>query len=129
MSKQDIEYLDIYRANFKAKYKATLAKNYTEELFIKTGKENLEFYLENYQKFLDTATKEIKDIGRFFNYVVTNKIPLPVSNIVNNRPIQASNYEQRNYPDEYFDGLYDNFTADEIKAMREANEKDNQTPL
>jgi hypothetical protein len=114
ISKQDIEYLNVYRENFKEKYKATLAKNYTEELFIRTGKENLEFYLENYQKFLDTATKEIKDIGRFFNYVVTNKIPLPISKIVNNRPIQALNYEQRNYPDEYFDGLYDNFTADEI---------------
>jgi len=108
LSKQDIEYLNTYRANFKTKYKATLTKNYVEELFIKTGKENLEFYLENYQKFLDTATQEIKDISRFFNYIVTNKVPLPVSKLINNKPIQATNYEQREYDDDYFNSLYCN---------------------
>lgn len=108
LTKEELEYLKQYNIKFKFKYGSNLESKYLEKIYIEKRKDKLEFYFENYQKFLDSATKDIEDISRFFIYVVTLEKEIPVKYKSNNKPAQALNYEQREYDDEFFDNLYDN---------------------
>ncbi|MDD5589412.1 MAG: helix-turn-helix domain-containing protein [Candidatus Nanoarchaeia archaeon] len=113
ISKKDKEYINKYIAEFKIKYKAVLRQRNLEILFIKKGKEKLDFYLENYSKFLD-STKKIGNISGYFYTTVLEEYPVPkIKEAKVNKPIQATNYEQREYDDEFFDSLYVNL--DEYK--------------
>jgi hypothetical protein len=111
ISKQDMEYLNTYRANFKALYKATLKETNVKELYIEKGKEAMEYYLENYKTFLESSTKGIKNIAGYFYSTVKNEYPIPSHREAKaDKPIQSTNYEQRQYSDEYYNSLYDNVT-------------------
>lgn len=92
--------------------------------WIESNKENdIRFYLNNWSKwdYKDKATK-----AGFFIDLVDNNRTLPAGKkgirTELNKPVQSTNYEQREYDDDYFDSLYDNFTLAQIKAMRKANE-------
>jgi predicted transcriptional regulator len=112
ISKKDKEYINKYRFNFKTKYKAVLKQEYVEQLYIQKGKDKLNFYLENYNKFLESS-KTIKNIAGYFYSTVVNEYPLPIGRENISKPIQATNYEQREYDDDYFDQFYVNL--DEYK--------------
>lgn len=42
----------------------------------------------------------------------------------NSKPIQATNYEQRQYSDEFFDSLYENFQNEQMEQLKESRLKD-----
>lgn len=107
-SKEDTDYLTKYNDEFKDKYGGYLSINHLKELYHYKSKELLNFYLDKYKVFLDSATEDIKDIGKLFYYIVKNEMPLPVKHKSNNKPSQATNYEQRKYDDDFFNNLYEN---------------------
>ena len=112
--KEDLEYINNYISEFKIKYKATLKQDKLKELFIKKGKTKLNLYFNNFDKFLGVTTKEIKNVAGYFYNTVLEEYPLPIiKEKVIDKPIQATNYEQREYDDEFFDSLYVNL--EEIK--------------
>jgi hypothetical protein len=111
LSIEDQEYINLYRANFKTKYGAVLSEKLTKDLFYLKGKKVLDYYLENYKKILDSSKKNIETIAGYFYTTVKNEIPLPVGHTAKpDKPIQAINYEQREYDDDYLNSLYDNVT-------------------
>jgi plasmid replication initiation protein len=59
----------------------------------------IKLYLDNWSKF----TPGINPIG-FFVKACVEKYDIP--KMINNKPVQAMNYEQREYDDEFFDSLY-----------------------
>lgn len=69
-------------------------------------KADIDSYLKNWDKF-KYKTKE-NPVGFFLNCVI-NKIPIPERQQGNYKPSQAYNFEQREYDDEFFESLYDNF--------------------
>lgn len=88
--------------------------------WIELNKErDINFYLNNWSDW-DWKTKTTK--AGFFIDLVDNNRPIPTGEkgirASLDKPIQTTNYEQREYNDDYFDGLYANFTEEEIKAMR-----------
>lgn len=104
-------FLKNYIAEFKKLYKGDFDKKILKNLYISKGEDILNKYLNDYQLFLDASTKEVRDICKLFNYIVTNERGIPVSykpNIKQNKPIQETNYEQREYDDDFFNSLYDN---------------------
>ena len=108
ISKEDLEYINNYISEFKIKYKAVLKQDKIKELFIKKGKDKLDYYLEKYSKFLNTST-EIKNIAGYFYKTVLEEYPTPIVKEKESfKPAQATNYEQREYDDEFFDSLYVN---------------------
>jgi len=108
ISKEDLEYIDNYISEFKIQYKAVLKQDKIKELFIKKGKDKLDYYLEKYSKFLNTST-EIKNIAGYFYKTVLEEYPTPIVKEKESfKPAQATNYEQREYDDEFFDSLYVN---------------------
>lgn len=65
------------------------------------------FYLDNWNKF---DYKRLDNPVGFILYCASNKIPLPqYRRGVGGKPEQATNFEQREYSDEFFESLYDNF--------------------
>jgi len=110
ISKEDLEYINNYISEFKIKYKATLKQDKLKELFIKKGKDKLNTYFDNFEKYLKTS-KEIGNVAGYFYNTVLEEYPVPKNkeqDINNNKPIQATNYEQREYDDEFFESLYVN---------------------
>ena len=69
--------------------------------------ETIAYYLDNWKKF--DSVNMSSEVGFFIDACI-KKYPFPKSKkgMVNNQPIQATNYEQREYDDEFFDGLYIN---------------------
>lgn len=74
----------------------------------KIKKKEIELYLKNWEKF-NYKTKD--DPVAFFMWVVANRkaIPEREEGINNMKPIQSTNFEQREYDDEFFESLYENF--------------------
>ena len=75
----------------------------------KLTKEDIYFYLDNWEKF---DYKRLENPVGFVLHCATNKIPLPQYREgikVSMKPEQATNFEQRQYSDEFFESLYDNF--------------------
>jgi len=75
--------------------------------------ENIKSYLDNWYKF----TPSKNPLG-FFIKACTEKYNIPKT--INNKPPQETNYEQREYDDEFFDSLYKNleYVKDEDGKVR-----------
>lgn len=71
------------------------------------GIDKLRYYLDNYKKF---KISKHNPIG-FLIKAIMEEYPIPnkEKNNYNQKPIQSTNFQQREYDDEYFDSLYDNF--------------------
>jgi plasmid replication initiation protein len=70
-------------------------------------KEDIYYYLDHWDSF---DYKRLKNPVGFLLMCVEDKIPLPVSRAgTGNKPEQSTNFEQREYDDEFFENLYDNF--------------------
>lgn len=63
----------------------------------------MNFYLQNWVKF---ATQNMSSKIGFFVNCVRKGYDLPEQQM--GKPIQAMNYEQRQYDDDYYESLYDN---------------------
>lgn len=78
-------------------------------LLAKSNEQTIKYYLDNWNKF-KTVNMKTK-VGFFINAIIEN-YPFPEvqkgKELVSNKPIQSTNYEQREYDDEYFNSLYDN---------------------
>ena len=112
---EDRSYLNLFRANFKVKYKAVLDEFKLKEVFIDKGKKVLDYYMEHLQEFMDSSTRKIESIAAYFIAAVQREYVLPVGYSGNGQrkstgtpPIQSTNYTQREYSDEFFDSLYSN---------------------
>ena len=83
------------------------SKNAFENLVSTKGVEKVEFYLMQWDKFNCTNKKNIA--GFFYNAVMKDySIPVQARSY-NNKPAQATNYEQREYDDDHYESFYDNF--------------------
>jgi plasmid replication initiation protein len=70
-------------------------------------KEDIYYYLENWEKF---DYKKLNNPVGFLFKCVEDKISLPIHRQgMGNKPEQATNFEQREYDDEFFESLYENF--------------------
>lgn len=83
------------------------------------GIEKIEYYINNYDKF---KSSKHNSVGYFIK-AVEEEYTLPVeykteySTTNNQKPIQSTNFEQRVYDDDFFNGLYDNFRNPETGEM------------
>jgi plasmid replication initiation protein len=68
--------------------------------------EKIHYYLKNWKRF---SHKSKKDPIGFFLSCVINEISIPKEQIGFNKPEQSYNFDQREYDDEFFESLYDNF--------------------
>jgi plasmid replication initiation protein len=96
--KEKIESLTKSKITYKAVYSLLDAK----------GKEKTLYYLNNYKKF---KVNKHNPVG-FLIKAITEEYPIPKEeiNIYNiNKPEQSYNFDQREYDDDYFESLYDNF--------------------
>lgn len=87
----------------------TLNGDRLKELIAKKGLETVEFYIENFYKFIKYA--EVKEPVRLFYTAVMEEYNIPEDpNMYDkNKPIQSTNFDQRVYDDDFFESLYDNF--------------------
>lgn len=107
----------------KEKIDNTIGDNVSDKKIISWIKgekeEEINFYLEHWSKW-DYKTKASKS-GFFIDLVDKNR-PLP-SGVKGQRlldkPIQATNYEQRQYDDDFFNSLYDNNNFESSKKEEE----------
>lgn len=80
--------------------------NSFKKLVKEKGIEKIEFYLDNWHKFDCTGKKSI---AGFFYHAVMGEYELPKQEKgIGFKPIQATNYQQREYDDDYYESLYDN---------------------
>lgn len=86
-----------------------LNKDRLREIISKKGLEVVEFYIENFYKFLRCGN--VKEPVKYFYSAVIEEynIPEETKYFDKNKPIQSTNFEQRKYDDEYFESLYENF--------------------
>jgi plasmid replication initiation protein len=77
--------------------------NALKKLIELKGIEKINYYLDNWNRF-DCSNKS--NIAGFFYKAILEEWEIPQKGFA--RPIQATNYKQREYDDEYFDSLYDN---------------------
>lgn len=99
----------------------TLHKNLIKNLIKKVGKDNIYKYLNKWFDYMQI--KSMKNPAKYFYYCIKNNINIfdEINNLAyaapgstapgNNykKPSQSYNFEQRQYTDEFFDSLYDNF--------------------
>lgn len=96
--KEKIEYLTNGKITYKVVY----------SLLDNKGKEKVFNYLNNYKKF---KVNKHNPTG-FLIKAITEEYPIPKEEIniySQNEPIQSTNFDQREYDDDFFDSLYDNF--------------------
>lgn len=105
----DEKYINFFMKEFKKRYGHNFNKERLIELYKSKGPEILEKYLKDYQKVIDSK-EIIKSIpGLFYSFVKYSwTVSEVLKNLKNNKPVQALNYEQREYDDKFFDNLYDN---------------------
>lgn len=95
-------------AMFKEKTNHVLDFNRTAELINSKGLNVVIYYIEKFDEFLKSTN--IRYPANFFYDIVKNESPIPTKNKMNyKKPEQSYNFEQREYDDDYFDSLYDNF--------------------
>jgi hypothetical protein len=87
----------------------------------KLGYETIKICIDRYLKYIEEKKKEgfnqsLQNGYKFFttgyiDYLDENYIPYEAKyiNNSNNKPIQSTNFEQREYDDDFFESLYDNF--------------------
>jgi hypothetical protein len=98
---------------FKEKYKGNLDESLTKKLILRKGKDKVLKCIDEMEQYVNNADK-VERV--FYDFVVncdTNKYTKgtqynsPGQKFAQgNKPIQATNYEQREYSDEFFDSLY-----------------------
>ena len=105
--KELLEVKDRIESVVRAEVKMNLLEEKIKEGNLK--KEDIYYYLDNWSRF------DYKKIGNPVGFVLhcaENKIPLPQTREgirLSMKPEQATNFEQREYDDEFFESLYDNF--------------------
>lgn len=97
---------------FNKKYNANFDYHKMEKLVYKKGLEVVEECINNFDKYFYNANSVE---GLFFSFCskyntqeAYKQLTKHTNNQNNNKPIQATNYEQRKYDDAFFDSLYDN---------------------
>jgi hypothetical protein len=87
--------------------KAKISRNKLRELLKSHGREKIEYYLDNWYKFDGTHKN---NIAGFFICAIEGNWEFPQSYVVkqSSKPIQATNYYQREYTDEEYEAMYDN---------------------
>jgi plasmid replication initiation protein len=70
------------------------------------GTEKVELYLNNYNKFKNNKHNP----AGFLIKAITDEYEIPVEEKNNyfNKPVQSTNFDQREYDDDFFESLYDN---------------------
>jgi hypothetical protein len=87
------------------------------------GIEKIEYYINNYDKF---KSSKHNSVGYFIK-AVEEEYTLPVEYITeystnnNQKPMQSTNFEQRVYDEEFYEGLYDNFRNPETGVYEYPN--------
>lgn len=97
---------------FNEKYNANFSYAKMEILYYKKGVKIIEKCINDFDKYVNNA-KSVQ--GIFYDFCIKYNTPSQYkintqykNNLNNNKPIQATNYEQRQYDDAFFDSLYDN---------------------
>jgi plasmid replication initiation protein len=80
-----------------------------KELINKKGIDKVRFYINNFYKFMQYSN--VKEPVRLFYKAVINEYSLPKEQPKFNKPEQSRNFDQREYDDEFFESLYDNFNV------------------
>jgi hypothetical protein len=106
-------FINTFIKDFDNKYNCTIDYNHLVQLYKTKGKDLIIKYFDHFQKIINSyinSGKTINSLGALFKSCVLNEYTIPKSKdgVDTNKPIQATNYEQREYSDEFFDGLYAN---------------------
>jgi len=111
--------------NFNSKYRGRLDPILTKELVKIKGLDCVKECVEKFVDYADNANEVERMFYAFTKRYGTDEAYTKGSvykNMAKNKPIQTTNYKQREYDNDFFDSLYDNFTLEEIRAMREKGE-------
>ena len=103
-------FIENFIKDFKEKYNCTLDYKHVKEMYAKKGKDVMSKYFNVFQTIIDsyiTSGRDIASLGGLFKSCVIDEYTVPVSklHIDKNRPWQSTNYEQREYDDEFYDSL------------------------
>jgi hypothetical protein len=91
---------------FRTKYNGELASNLVKRLILQKGKDKVLKCIDELEQYVSNADKIERVFYDFvMNYENYTKKGTVYSTPNHNKPIQATNYEQREYTDEYFDSL------------------------
>lgn len=74
-----------------------------KRLILEGEEETINYYLDNWSNF---ANCNARNIAGFFIRCIKEKYEIPISQA--GKPVQATNYEQRQYGDDFYENLYDN---------------------
>lgn len=97
---------NIFIEKFKVATGQILNCSRLDELISKKGIETVEFYINNFYKFMQYTN--VKDPVRLFYAAVINEYSLPKEHHRFNKPEQSLNFDQREYDDEFYESLYEN---------------------
>lgn len=106
-------FINNFIQEFKEKYNCDLHKKRLKELYVLAGEEEIKKYFDNFDKFIKSC--EIDDIPKFFYTAVKEKYSIPKNKKKKskiNKPSQATNYESREYPEEFFEQFYENLRSE-----------------
>jgi len=116
------EYTDIQKiiSDFNSKYNGNLDYNLIKNLVKVKGLDCVKTCVSEFINFVDKANKVE---NTFYDFTKKYETPQAYTkgtvykNMQGNKPIQATNYEQREYDDDFFNSLYKNFdlVKDELK--------------
>jgi plasmid replication initiation protein len=98
---------DVYsiKEKFEKITKGKISNKTIYHLLENKGIEKINHYLDNYQKF---QTSKHNPTG-FLIKAIIEEYPIPEKEFNLNKPIQSSNFDQREYDDEFFEDLYEKF--------------------
>jgi len=113
VSSKELQEIQEIIGKFKEKYGGNLDESLTKKLILRKGKDKVLKCIDEMEQYVNNADK-VERV--FYDFVVncdTNKYTKgtqynsPGQKFAQgNKPIQATNYEQREYDDEFFDSLY-----------------------
>jgi plasmid replication initiation protein len=84
-------------------------KDRLNDLIKEKGIDIVEYYVNNFYKFIQYGN--VKDPVKLFYKAVKEEYIIPKEPLINKseKPIQSRNFDQREYDDDFFESLYDNF--------------------
>jgi plasmid replication initiation protein len=104
------------------KFKSIAPKYYLDKLLMRkllqdVGEELVYKYLHSWQKYM--SIKSMKNPAKFFYMCIKNNVNIweelntkhhdAPNSVYHGKPIQSTNFDQREYDDDFFESLYDNF--------------------
>ena len=96
---------------FNTKYNANIAYKWIDRLVNNKGFECVEECIDEFKYYVSSANEVEKTFFDFTMKYGTEKAYTKTSSYKNNfKPVQATNYEQREYGDDFFNSLYANVT-------------------